>query len=89
MYVGDEIMKKTIIWVLFALLSGALLGKITFDRYEKIDTKNVITAYIYYKNIRKFNHFIIIKTISRSIYPINPIKNADDYPLAFCSKFKI
>lgn len=49
MYMGDEIMKKTIIWVLFALLSGALLGKITFDRYEKIDTKNVISYnnYVY------------------------------------------
>lgn len=42
-------MKKTIIWVIFALLSGALLGKFTFDKYEKIDTKNVISYdnYVY------------------------------------------
>ena len=36
-------MKKTIIWVLLALISGALLGKFTFDRYENVDTKNVIS----------------------------------------------
>lgn len=36
-------MKKTFIWVLLALLSGALLGKYVFDRYEKVDIKNVIS----------------------------------------------
>lgn len=36
-------MKKTFIWVLIALLSGALLGKFTFDRYENVDTRNVIS----------------------------------------------
>ncbi len=36
-------MKKTFIWVLIALLSGALLGKFTFDRYKNIDTMNVIS----------------------------------------------
>lgn len=42
-------MKKTIIWIIFALVSGALLGKFTFDRYEKIDTRNVISYdnYVY------------------------------------------
>lgn len=36
-------MKKTIIWVLIALVSGALLGKLTFDKYENIDLQNVIS----------------------------------------------
>lgn len=42
-------MKKTIIWVLLALISGALLGKFTFDKYEKIDAMNVISYdnYVY------------------------------------------
>lgn len=35
-------MKKYVLWTLFALISGALLGKITFDKYEKIDVKNTI-----------------------------------------------
>lgn len=36
-------MKKTIIWVVIALVSGALLGKLTFDKYEKLDLQNVIS----------------------------------------------
>ena len=42
-------MKKTIIWVLIALVSGAFLGKLTFDRYEKLDLQNVISYdnYVY------------------------------------------
>lgn len=36
-------MKKTIIWVIIALIAGALLGKLTFDKYEKIDLQNVIS----------------------------------------------
>lgn len=36
-------MKKTILWVLLALISGAILGKVTFDKYEKIDVQNVIS----------------------------------------------
>ena len=36
-------MKKTIIWILIAIVSGALLGKFTFDKYENIDTLNVIS----------------------------------------------
>lgn len=32
-------MKKTIIWALLALASGALLGKVTFDRYENLEVQ--------------------------------------------------
>lgn len=35
-------MKKTIFWIFFALASGSLLGKITFDKYKNIDIENVI-----------------------------------------------
>ena len=36
-------MKKTVLWVLAALISGAILGKVTFDKYEKIDVQSVIS----------------------------------------------
>lgn len=39
MYEGDLFMKKTIIWALLALASGALLGKVTFDRYENLEVQ--------------------------------------------------
>lgn len=32
-------MKKTIIWVFIALASGALLGKVTFDKYENLEVE--------------------------------------------------
>ena len=67
MYVGDEIMKKTIIWVLFALLSGALLGKITFDRYEKIDSYN---NYVY---MLKYGSYKTVDDMT------NKITNIDRY----------
>lgn len=35
-------MKKTIIWIIVALISGAALGKLTFDRYENLDVQKVI-----------------------------------------------
>ncbi len=35
-------MKKTLFWVVFALISGAFLGKFTFDKYENIDVQNVM-----------------------------------------------
>lgn len=70
MYVGDEIMKKTIIWVLFALLSGALLGKITFDRYEKIDTKNVI-SYNNYVYMLKYGSYKTVDDMTSNITNID------------------
>ena len=36
-------MKKTFIWIFVALVSGAFLGKTTFDRYKKVDSINVIS----------------------------------------------
>ncbi len=36
-------MKKTVIWIFLALLSGSILGKFTFDNYEKVDVKKVIS----------------------------------------------
>ena len=35
-------MKKTFVWIFIALLSGSFLGKLTFDKYKKVDTINVI-----------------------------------------------
>ena len=67
-------MKKTIIWVLLALISGALLGKFTFDRYENIDTKNVISYdnYVYMLKYGKYANFDEMKAkvtdVDRYIY---------------------
>ncbi len=36
-------MKKTLFWVLVAIISGAFLGKVTFDRYENVEVQNVIS----------------------------------------------
>lgn len=36
-------MKKTIIGIIIAILAGVLLAKLTFDKYEKVDTKNVVS----------------------------------------------
>ena len=35
-------MKKNILCIILAIISGSILGKMTFGRYEKIDVKNVI-----------------------------------------------
>ena len=42
MYLGD-MMKKLLIWIFIALVSGAILGKYTFDKYENIEVKNTIS----------------------------------------------
>ena len=36
-------MKKTLFWVFMALVLGALLGKITFDKYENLDIQSTIS----------------------------------------------
>ena len=35
-------MKKIILCSIFAIISGGILGKITFDRYDKLNVKSVI-----------------------------------------------
>lgn len=35
-------MKKTFLWIFLALISGALLGKFTFDKYENLEVENTI-----------------------------------------------
>ena len=37
-------MKRTITWIIIALLSGAVLAKIMFDKYEKVDIQKVINT---------------------------------------------
>lgn len=50
-------MKKTIFWVFFALISGALLGRLTFDRYKKVKTEEVINydSNVYMIKYKTFN----------------------------------
>lgn len=52
-------MKKTIIWIIFALVCGGLLGRITFNFYEKLGTQNVISydKYVYLLMYGKYNSF--------------------------------
>ena len=33
-------MKKYFLWIMFALVSGSLLGKVTFDKYKKLEVEN-------------------------------------------------
>lgn len=35
-------MKKTLIWIFIAVLSGLLLGNFTFSRYESLNSQNVM-----------------------------------------------
>ena len=35
-------MKKMMIWIFLAVLSGGLLGKLTIDKYSKLDVKEVM-----------------------------------------------
>lgn len=37
-------MKKTLFWIILALASGSLLGKFTFDTYENIEVRKVISV---------------------------------------------
>ena len=35
-------MKNTIIWIMLALISGVVLGKMTFNKYKKVDSVSVM-----------------------------------------------
>lgn len=67
-------MKKTIFWIILALVSGALLGKITFDFYDNVDTQNVISYdnYVYLLKYGKYDNFDEMKDkvtdVDRYIY---------------------
>lgn len=67
-------MKKTIFWILFALVSGSLLGKITFDKYKNIDTQNVmkLDTNVYMLKYKTYNSFDLMKEditqIDRYVY---------------------
>ena len=65
-------MKKTLIWIILALTSGALLGKFVFDRYEKLDTKSVI-SYDNYVYMLKYGNYDSLDDMS------NKITNIDRY----------
>lgn len=73
-------MKKTFIWVLVALLSGSFLGKLTFDKYKKVDIVNVINnntnvyalRYGKYANLDEMQDDV--NKVDRYIY----IENKDD-----------
>lgn len=65
-------MKKTFIWILLALTSGALLGKFVFDRYEKIDVQNVI-SYNNYVYMLKYGSYDSLDDMS------NKVTNVDRY----------
>ena len=67
-------MKKTFFWIILALVSGALLGKVTFDFYDDVDTKNVISYdnYVYLLRYGKYDNFDDMKDkvtdVARYIY---------------------
>lgn len=63
-------MKKTIIWIVIAIVSGALLGKFTFDKYENIDTLNVI-SYDNYVYMLKYGTYETLDDMSNSVIDID------------------
>lgn len=63
-------MKKTIIWIVIAIVSGALLGKFTFDKYENIDTLNVI-SYDNYVYMLKYGTYETLDKMTNSIIDID------------------
>ncbi|MCI5732697.1 MAG: hypothetical protein MR296_01455 [Tenericutes bacterium] len=73
-------MKKTIIWIMFAILSGAVLGKVTFDKYSSLKVDEVISyntntymlKYKTYSSKKKMEEDV--KKIDRYIY----IKEGND-----------
>ena len=73
-------MKKTIIWIMFAILSGAVLGKTTFDKYSSLKVDEVISynantymlKYKTYSSKKKMEEDV--KKIDRYIY----IKDGND-----------
>lgn len=36
-------MKKTILWIIFAVVSGVVLGRITFEKYDSLKVEEVIS----------------------------------------------
>lgn len=74
-------MKKTFIWVLFALLSGLILGRMTFSFYEKVDTKNVI-SYDNYVYLLKYGKYKDLDEMSNKITDFDRyvyLKKVDGY----------
>lgn len=73
-------MKKTILWIMFAILSGAVLGKVTFDKYSSLKVDEVISyntntymlKYKTYSSKKKMEEDV--KKIDRYIY----IKEGND-----------
>lgn len=63
-------MKKTFIWIILALASGALLGKFVFDRYEKIDTKSVI-SYDNYVYMLKYGSYDSLDDMSNKVTSVD------------------
>lgn len=67
-------MKKTIIWIIFAIISGVVLGRVTFEKYDSLKVEDVISfnkntymlKYKTYDNIKKMEKDI--SNIDRYIY---------------------
>lgn len=76
-YVFGDYMKKILIWIILAIISGSLLGKYTFDKYKKIDVHNIINneeniyalKYKIYSNTNEM--YEDISNIDRYIYVLD------------------
>jgi len=54
MYLGDK-MKKTFLLIIIALVSGSLLGKLTFEKYEKTEKVVNYKTNLYMLKINSYN----------------------------------
>ena len=77
-------MKKTLYWIFIAILSGVILGYLTFDRYDDLNIRNVIKLddgvyMIKYGTFYNMDDMVdSVKEVNRYIY-INEEEKYDVY----------
>lgn len=74
-------MKKTIIWVIFALISGAILGRLTFNKYENLNVTNVVRLddSVYMIKYGSYNNYDDMLSSMSSFERYVYVKNNDIY----------
>ena len=90
-------MKKYFLWIMFALVSGSLLGKVTFDKYKKLEVENTfkvdtniyalkddmtfLDRYIYIQNENIITVYVALSKEEENIDKINDIYKKKDIKL--------
>ena len=74
-------MKKTILWIFFALISGAILGRLTFNKYESLNVTNVVRLddSVYMLKYGSYNNYDEMLNDMSSLERFVYVKNNDIY----------